>query len=343
MTARWESLLEQLVRERYTRLVGHAMLVCGSRHDAQDLVQEALIATFSGRARFTTVPQAEQYVRRAIVTRSIDESRRRTRERAAAARLGGLATTPVEIQPRGPRRRRAACAPGASPAGARVRRAPPGRGPVHPRDGRRARPERGRSEEVHSRRDRAARRRARDDDDRQGDRTGAAPRRHRRCGMNELGELLGEAAEELSPTETLDDLGFARMVRSVRRRRVQRHTVESVVGVAAAGVVGTAAWAGLKYTAPAPADTPAPSVSATPTESPAVLPVPPTFGQVTAAPATAATIADARAGWVLASSSRPTSSPGPRTTPSVRSGCSWSRPPRTATWCSTCRPVRRTR
>ena len=122
--------------------------------------------------------------------------------------------------------------------------------------------------------------------------------------MNELGELLGEAAEELSPTETLDDLGFARMVRSVRRRRVQRHTMESVVGVAAAGVVGTAAWAGLKYTAPAPADTPAPSVSATPTptstESPAVLPVPPTFGQVTAAPATAATIADARAGWVLA-------------------------------------------
>jgi len=101
VSAQWESLLEQLVRERYTRLVGHAMLVCGSRHDAQDLVQEALIATFSGRARFTTVPQAEQYVRRAIVTRSIDESRRRTRERAAATRLGGLATTPVEIQPRG--------------------------------------------------------------------------------------------------------------------------------------------------------------------------------------------------------------------------------------------------
>ena len=29
--------------------------------------------------------------------------------------------------------------------------------------------------------------------------------------MNELGELLGQAAEELSPTETLDDLGLARM------------------------------------------------------------------------------------------------------------------------------------
>ena len=101
MTAQWEAVLEQLVRERYPRLVGHAMLVCGSRHDAQDLVQEALVATFSGRARFTTVPQAEQYVRRAIVTRSIDESRRRVRERAATARLGGRATSAVQIEERG--------------------------------------------------------------------------------------------------------------------------------------------------------------------------------------------------------------------------------------------------
>ena len=121
--------------------------------------------------------------------------------------------------------------------------------------------------------------------------------------MNELAELLGRAAEELSPTETLDDLGLARVVRSVRRRRVQRHAMESVVGVAAVGVVGTAAWAGLRYTSPAPAVTPAPSMSATsspsPTASPTVLPVPPTFGQATTAPATAATIANARAGWVL--------------------------------------------
>src|SRR5947208_927189 len=70
----WEGLLEQMVRERYARLVGHAMLLVGSRHDAQDLVQEALLATFASRARFTSIPQAEQYVRRAVVTRSIDES-----------------------------------------------------------------------------------------------------------------------------------------------------------------------------------------------------------------------------------------------------------------------------
>ncbi|WP_426593848.1 RNA polymerase sigma factor [Cellulomonas sp. McL0617] len=101
MSARWETLLEQLVRERYDRLVGHAMLVCGSRTDAQDLVQEALIATFSGRARFTNLAQAEQYVRRAVVTRSIDESRRRTSERRAAARLGAHPVVVQEVQPRG--------------------------------------------------------------------------------------------------------------------------------------------------------------------------------------------------------------------------------------------------
>ena len=89
------------MRERYPRLVGHAMLLVGSRHDAQDLVQEALIATFSGRARFTSVPQAEQYVRRAVVTRSIDESRRKSRERAAVSRLGSRPVAPVVVEEQG--------------------------------------------------------------------------------------------------------------------------------------------------------------------------------------------------------------------------------------------------
>ncbi|MBO9556506.1 sigma-70 family RNA polymerase sigma factor [Cellulomonas sp.] len=101
MSARWEDLLEQVVRERHGRLVGYALLVCGSREDAQDLVQDALVATFSGRARFTTLAQAEAYVRRAIVTRSIDESRRRTRERSAVTRLGARPATPVVVEARG--------------------------------------------------------------------------------------------------------------------------------------------------------------------------------------------------------------------------------------------------
>ena len=84
MARPWERLLEQLVRERYGTLVGWATLVCGSRDDAQDLLQEALMATFSSRARFASLPQAEQYVRRAVATRSID------------AALGGVTATPHE-------------------------------------------------------------------------------------------------------------------------------------------------------------------------------------------------------------------------------------------------------
>ncbi|KQY22734.1 hypothetical protein ASD16_08880 [Cellulomonas sp. Root485] len=91
----------------------------------------------------------------------------------------------------------------------------------------------------------------------------------------ELGALLGRAAEELSTDGPLDDLRAVGLRRVVRRRRVQRHTVESVAGVAAAGVVGTAAWFGLDRGVPAPpAHTPSPSVSATPTLTPTPTPTP---------------------------------------------------------------------
>ncbi|GEK23096.1 sigma factor-like helix-turn-helix DNA-binding protein [Cellulomonas xylanilytica] len=86
--SRWEPLLEQMVEERYSQLVARAMLLCSSRSDAEDVVQEALLSTFSGRARFTTVAEAEQYVRRAIVSRFIDGTRRRGRERALANQVG---------------------------------------------------------------------------------------------------------------------------------------------------------------------------------------------------------------------------------------------------------------
>jgi len=86
----WEPVLEQLVRERYPRLLTRAYLLVGPGGDAEDLVQEALVATFSGRARFGSVEAAEQYVRRAIVSRFVDRLRRSGRERTAhdeAARL----------------------------------------------------------------------------------------------------------------------------------------------------------------------------------------------------------------------------------------------------------------
>src|SRR5690606_13473063 len=57
-----------------------------SRDDAEDFVQDALVATFSGRARFDVVAEAEAYVRRAVVSRSVDVGRRRAGERRAWAR-----------------------------------------------------------------------------------------------------------------------------------------------------------------------------------------------------------------------------------------------------------------
>jgi len=98
MRARWEPLLEQLVRERYARLLSRATLLSGSRQDAEDLVQEALVATFGGRARFETLAEAEQYVRRAIASRSVDRIRRSTREHDAYRRLAGHAQPTVEIE-----------------------------------------------------------------------------------------------------------------------------------------------------------------------------------------------------------------------------------------------------
>jgi len=99
---RWEGLLEQVVRERYPRLVAHATLVSGSRADAQDLVQDALITVFSGRARFTTAAQAEAYLRRTIASRAVDEHRRRARQRKVMDHAAGLAVPPQEVAERGP-------------------------------------------------------------------------------------------------------------------------------------------------------------------------------------------------------------------------------------------------
>jgi len=93
--SRWEPMLERVARERYPRLVAHAMLLVRSRVEAEDLVQEALVSAFSGKARFTSLAEAEQYVRRAIVSRFMDAARKRSRERAAYARHSAQPSSPV--------------------------------------------------------------------------------------------------------------------------------------------------------------------------------------------------------------------------------------------------------
>ena len=96
MSARWEGILEQLVQERWSTLLARATLLAATPSEAEDLVQDALVATFSSRARFTSLAQAETYVRRAIATRSIDRARRAASERRATDRVAVRPQRPVE-------------------------------------------------------------------------------------------------------------------------------------------------------------------------------------------------------------------------------------------------------
>lgn len=83
-------MLEQVARERYPRLLAQAGLLVHGSHEAEDLVQEALVSAFTSKARFTSVGEAEQYVRRAVVSRFLDGTRRSSRERAGVSRLAAV-------------------------------------------------------------------------------------------------------------------------------------------------------------------------------------------------------------------------------------------------------------
>ena len=78
MTSRDEAV-EQLLDSRGRALVGYAYLLCGNVHDAEDLVQDALVKTFARRRAGTELRSAEAYVRRAICTLYLDRWRSRKR------------------------------------------------------------------------------------------------------------------------------------------------------------------------------------------------------------------------------------------------------------------------
>lgn len=82
--ARWEQVVTTLVAERGDALTRYAYLICGSRDDAADLVQDALVKTFSRLRNGFSVASAEAYVRRAILNSFLDGGRRRTRWRKVA-------------------------------------------------------------------------------------------------------------------------------------------------------------------------------------------------------------------------------------------------------------------
>lgn len=92
MAMRWDDALAALAAERYPRLLGRAMLLTGDRAAAEDLVQEALVATLRRRRDFESLAQAEQYVRRAIATRFVDGLRSASASRRREERVFDEAT-----------------------------------------------------------------------------------------------------------------------------------------------------------------------------------------------------------------------------------------------------------
>jgi len=80
----WEQIVTRLVAERGDALTRYAYLVSGSRDDASDLVQDALVKTFGRLRNGFTIASAEAYVRRAILNTYLDSGRRVSRWRKIA-------------------------------------------------------------------------------------------------------------------------------------------------------------------------------------------------------------------------------------------------------------------
>jgi RNA polymerase sigma-70 factor (ECF subfamily) len=72
----WDTVATRLVAERGDALVRYAFLLTGSREDAADVVQDALVRTFGRPRPALTAAKAEAFVRRTILNAVIDRSRR---------------------------------------------------------------------------------------------------------------------------------------------------------------------------------------------------------------------------------------------------------------------------
>lgn len=74
-----DDVVATLISSRGRALTGYAYLLCGNIDDAEDLVQDALVKTFSRRRSGLEMESAEAYVRRAILNLYLDGWRRRGR------------------------------------------------------------------------------------------------------------------------------------------------------------------------------------------------------------------------------------------------------------------------
>jgi len=74
-----DEVVVALIADRGRALTGYAYLLTGDVHDAEDLVQDALVKTFTRRRAGLQLDSAEAYLRRAILTLYLDGWRKRKR------------------------------------------------------------------------------------------------------------------------------------------------------------------------------------------------------------------------------------------------------------------------
>jgi len=82
----WQTLVEQLISERGSRLVAYARMLVSQDGDAEDLVHDAIVKTFSRNRNIHDIDHAEAYVRRVMPTLIIDRARSRNSRHRATAR-----------------------------------------------------------------------------------------------------------------------------------------------------------------------------------------------------------------------------------------------------------------
>jgi len=84
-----------MVRERRSALVAYACLFVADRRDAEDLVHDAIVRTFARPRAVTEIHAAEGYVRQAIRTVFLDQTRSRRTWLGRAHLLQGEASAPA--------------------------------------------------------------------------------------------------------------------------------------------------------------------------------------------------------------------------------------------------------
>ncbi|PKQ26985.1 MAG: RNA polymerase subunit sigma-24 [Actinobacteria bacterium HGW-Actinobacteria-4] len=90
----WQGFYDELAHARYPALLAYAVTLTANRADAEDLVHDALVRTFSKGRRLDNAVHAERYVRRAIASIYIDRQRKRASWWRAAPRLATTDSVP---------------------------------------------------------------------------------------------------------------------------------------------------------------------------------------------------------------------------------------------------------